>query len=91
MGSMDLAPVIGDRFQVYVPVLVVVICLLNAFKIFEKIAGFCGVGDEFVGMEDEEEGDEEGGADLFLNDGRIVLSEGKNLSQKALTEIMPVY
>jgi hypothetical protein len=80
MGSMDLAPVIGDRFQVYVPILVVVICLLNALNVFDKIARFCGFGEEFVGMDDDDDGaeknDAEAGADLFLNDGRILLSEG---------------
>lgn len=67
MGKVDLVPLLGG-FQVYVPLMIGIICLVTFFHFHSRLLAACGVGDFFSGNEDA--------------DGPIVL-EGKSYIDQA--------
>lgn len=72
MGIMNLAPIIGDGFQIYVPILIVVICLLNLLNVVGRLAKLFGFSDDLFSGNDG--GKENSWGDV--DDGRIMLTEG---------------
>ena len=71
MGDMNLSPVLGDKFQFYVPILIVIICFLNLFDIIGRALRACGLKDDLFADDEDKDG-----AWGDVEDGKILLAEG---------------
>jgi hypothetical protein len=71
MGQMNLAPALGDNFQFYVPVVIVVICFMTLFDVVGRVGRCLGYQDVlFVNVKDDGEWGE-------VEDGRVLITQGK--------------
>ena len=77
MGEMKLAPIIGENFQYYVPILIVVICFLNLFDVLGRIARRLGFKDDLFGGSGENDNSDDWGD---VEDGRILIAEGTSVA-----------
>lgn len=68
MGHMDVISVISDGFNIYFPMLILILCLANFFNIGGHILNFFGF-EQFIG-------DEEVTQDL-IEDGKNLVKRGE--------------
>lgn len=67
MGHMDVLPIISDGFNVYFPMLIVVLCLATYFRLGSRFLNFVGF-QQFIG-------EDEMAVDL-VNEGRELMQRG---------------
>jgi len=71
MGRMNLVPLMGEKFNYYLPILVSVVCFIVLFQLHGRLMACCGLGEFFSGSK----GDANNEVDLI--EGRAVLEQGK--------------
>ena len=64
MGVIDLVPVLGQNFTLYFPLVLIVFCAMNLFKVYSKLMGLVGLS-QFNFVSIFEEGRVEEGANLI--------------------------
>jgi hypothetical protein len=68
MTSMDTVPLFGQGFVVYAPVILVVLCALTLFNIYEKFLGMLGLESEDADVADEDRA-------VLLREGGMLLEQ----------------
>ncbi|ORY40735.1 LMBR1-domain-containing protein [Rhizoclosmatium globosum] len=73
--SIDLAPLLGEGFNDWVPLLVLIVSVITYFDLFGRISGFCCMGRKLVkGRNEEHEAD--------AIEGRSIIAQARSAEER---------
>lgn len=78
MGHMDVIPIISDGFNIYFPIMIVLLCIGTYFSLGSRLLHFLGIN-QFIGDDDLTQ--------ELVDEGREIVNRGKYLF---LSNLQPV-
>ncbi|KAI9141131.1 LMBR1-like membrane protein-domain-containing protein [Paraphysoderma sedebokerense] len=77
MGTVNLVPLLGEQFNNWIPITMVVICVMTVGNVYGRILRICGVKNTFLyDEEDEDDGD--------IEDGRALITQARQLEERSI-------
>ena len=71
MGHMDVIPIISDGFNIYFPIMIVLLCIGTYFSLGSRLLHFLGIN-QFIGDDDLTQ--------ELVDEGREIVKRGTFLS-----------
>ena len=68
MGHMDVIPIISDGFNIYFPIMIVLLCIGTYFSLGSRLLHFLGIN-QFIGDDDLTQ--------ELVDEGREIVNRGK--------------
>ena len=72
MGHMDVIPIISDGFNIYFPIMIVLLCIGTYFSLGSRILHFLGIN-QFIGEDDLTQ--------ELIDEGRELVNRGKEITR----------
>lgn len=69
MGHMDVISIVSDGFNIYFPILIVLLCVCTYFSLGSRVLQFLGF-QQFIGDDDMTQ--------ELMDEGREIVARGKN-------------
>ena len=71
MGHMDVIPIISDGFNIYFPIMIVLLCICTYFSLGSRILHFLGIN-QFIGDDDLTQ--------ELVDEGKEIVKRGKTIN-----------
>jgi len=71
MGHMDVIPIISDGFNIYFPIMIVLLCICTYFSLGSRILHFLGIN-QFIGDDDLTQ--------ELVDEGKEIVKRGKTFN-----------